>query len=529
MKLRHLEGLESSDTSVNFEGAPPNFPANLVRRVMHPDGRFTYAFMSAQLLELVDVKPEELDPPDGATFHWIHPDDREKFIRDLKDSARTLTPANMEFRVRARDGDLRWIKSSGNPQRLPDGTVIWDEIAIDFTETRAADRQMRAALEGAENANRAMANFLAAASHDLRQPLQAIRFHLAGYRNRLAQGTDDPVFSDVDRCVDVMEALLRSLLDISNLDSGMVAVRPKRVDLEAFMPSLLADLTPEAEAAGVSLWMDGAEGAVQTDPTLLDTVCRNLVHNAIKYTPSGGSVRVRARGGAVPRITIADTGVGIARKDRLRIFQPFIQVLPNQNASAKGLGLGLAIVERIISLLGGAISCRSSVGRGTVFSISLPHIEPTEAATANATAGATEAKAVTLEDQRIWVIENEPEVQSALSALITSWGAQVMIAGSRQELDALIRNNPFEGPDILLADYRLSEYETGLAAVEETRHAFGKHVPAIILTGETAAESLRILRATDNLVLSKPVKAGRLKAALRSCIKLMADAPAIDR
>ena len=520
MKLRRLEGLESPDTSVNFEGAPPDFPAKLVRRVLHPDGRFSYAFMSTPLLDLVDLKVEDLDPPGGATFHWVHPEDRPKFVESLRQSAETLTTLNMEFRVRAKDGDVRWIKSSGNPHRLADGTVIWDEIAIDFTEDRAENREIRAALEGAEYANRAMANFLAAASHDLRQPLQAIRFHLAGYRNRLNEGHQDPVFGDVDRCVDVMEALLRSLLDISNLDSGMVTVRRSTIPLEDFMLGLLADLMPEAADAKITLTLDGASGVIHTDRTLLDTVCRNLIHNAIKYTPRDGSVRVRAHGGPAPRITIADTGHGIERKDRERIFEPFVQVLRGHHDSGKGLGLGLAIVQRIVVLLGGSISVRSSIGRGTVFSISLPISAPDSAEAMPSADEQIAPSASSLVGREVWVIENDEEVQTALTSLISSWHASVRVVASRRELRTRIRDSGLQGPDVVVADYRLDGEETGLAAVEEMRRAFGKHIPAIILTGETASESLQALRATDALILSKPVKAGRLKAALRASLTL---------
>ncbi|MEO1293449.1 MAG: PAS domain-containing sensor histidine kinase, partial [Pseudomonadota bacterium] len=370
----------SSGPSFDKEGDGPepldsllrNLPGNIVRRVLHPDGRITYAFLSSGLRDTFDIEPGDITAQPDAGFEWIHPDDREGFRAALLHSAEALTPIDLENRVVGRDGAIRWVRSIATTRRLEDGRVIWDGIALDVTDKRRAEDEQKAALARAEAADDAKTKFLAAASHDLRQPLQAMRFLLSSLG---AAGTDAAraaVLGDLERCLDATDTLLAALLDISKLDAGLIVPSNEIIALRPTLEAIVNEVTPMAEAAGLRLELRCQDGAVRTDPALLTSICRNLLHNAIKFSPSGAWVTVRANAGSRPRISIADEGPGIPAAERSRVFEPFVQLSNVARDRSQGLGLGLAIVARSAALLGAQIRLRSCEGRGSVFLLRLP-------------------------------------------------------------------------------------------------------------------------------------------------------------
>ncbi|MDJ0895521.1 MAG: ATP-binding protein [Alphaproteobacteria bacterium] len=502
------------DSAIGLEKFVENLPGNLVQRTLHPDGRFTYSFISQGLKDTFGIEPADIVSQREADFGWIVEQDREPFRAALYESAKTLNTLDIENRVIGADGRIKWVRSIGKPRRLPDGAVVWDGIALDVTDKKQAESEMRAALHLAEQADAAKTKFLAAASHDLRQPLQAMRFHLAAMRE---SGAASEPIDNLDRCVDSMESLLSSLLDISKLDAGVVHPQIEPVALHALIERVAAEAQPMAEDAGSAIRVEGPEVTVGTDAALLGTVIRNLVQNAVKYG-GGGAIQVRLRpvtAGAV--LLVADRGIGMSPDDQSRVFEPFVQLGNVARDRSLGLGLGLAIVERITRLLGARLALKSRPGQGTVFRLAIPHsaIASGAAATPEPAPGPTAPGS--LEGRRIWVLEDDREVSTALGELIDQWGGTVETTTTTEELEALAE--AAEPPDAIIADFRLASPRTGGQALSGLRTRFGREIPGIILTGDTDPARLRDAEASGFQVLHKPVKPARLKALLRYLIE----------
>ncbi len=509
------KGPDSAESgAIGLEKFVENLPGNLVQRTLHPDGRFTYSFISQGLKDTFGIEPADIVSQRKADFAWIVEEDREPFRQALYESARTLATLDIENRVIGADGRIKWVRSIGKPRRLPDGAVVWDGIALDVTDKKQAESEMRAALHLAEQADAAKTKFLAAASHDLRQPLQAMRFHLAAMRE---SGAASEQIDNLDRCVDSMESLLSSLLDISKLDAGVVHPQIEAVAVRALAERVAAEASPMAEEAGSEIRIEGPEVAVGTDAALLGTVIRNLVQNAVKYG-GGNAIRVRLKPlaeGAV--LLVADRGPGMSRVDQDRIFEPFVQLGNVARDRSLGLGLGLAIVERIARLLGARLALKSRPGHGTVFRLAIPQRAITSGAAVTPEPATATVVPGSLKGRRIWVLEDDREVLTALGALIDQWGGAVERTATTEQLEALAERA--EPPDAIIADFRLASARTGGQALSGLRARFGRDIPGIILTGDTDPARLRDAEASGFQVLHKPVKPARLKALLRYLIE----------
>lgn len=500
---------ELPDAAPDLRTLIENLPGNIVRRVLHPDGRFTYAYLSRGLRETFRIDPEAITAQGDADFGWIAPEDRQAFRDALHASARRLTTLDVENRVIGADGAVRWVRSIARPRRQPDGTVVWDGVALDATEKRRAEAEMLAAVARAERADAAKSRFLAAASHDLRQPLQAMRFHLAALETQVATAAARRTLDDLSQCVDVMHGLLGSLLDVSRLDAGVVRPQPQPVALADLAGAVAREIAPEAAACDVALAVDcrGAV-AVDIDATLFGSVLRNLAQNAVKHGRRGGRARLRLRpyrGRLVA--TVADDGFGIDHADHARVFEPFAQFGEAARDRSRGLGLGLAIVERTVRLLDGMIRLRSAQGRGAVFRVSVPApvtSHPTVMSDNAAPSG------VSLAGRRILVLEDDTEVADALVGLLHRWGCE---AQAVSEPDAFRDAALASPPDAAIADIRLGGLETGLDALLAVR-SLQPTLAALLLTGETDPARLRSLVTAGVPVLHKPVQAARLRAAL---------------
>ncbi len=490
---------------VDLDVLVQNLPGNVVRRVRHPDGRYSYSFLSQGLKEIFGIDPDAITVREAVDFSWIPEEDRAAFVEALEASARDLSTLDLENRVASEDGQVRWVRSIGKPRRLADGTVIWDGLALDVTEKHAAEEALRAALLRAEEADAAKSKFLAAASHDLRQPLQAMRFYLSAVADapeRLPQH-----LGRLEACLDSMETLLSALLDISKLDAGVVTVRPQALELRSLLETLARETAPDA---GVAITVQGPRYPCVGDPTLLASVLRNLMDNAVKYG-DGKSVTVRIKPIASGCcILVADRGIGIAADQQDAIFEPFVQLGNVARDRSLGLGLGLAIAQRVTRLLDGRLSLRSRLRQGTVFLLTLPWPRQ-EAENAVEPRQFTPAQRP-LAGCRIWVLEDDKEVANSLVALLQLWGLKVDLAQGMQELDALVQASA--PPDVLIADYRLASRRTGAEAIAELRRQLGLSLPAILLTGESDPGHLDQARAGGYRLLHKPVKAARLRALL---------------
>jgi CheY-like chemotaxis protein len=395
--------------------------------------------------------------------------------------------------------------------------VVRDSFLIRYENERLLDALAREreevllARDRAEEADRAKSRFLAAASHDLRQPLHALSLFSAALSVRASDDATRELSSHMDTTLSALSLLLDSLLDISKLDAGAVQPEIKRVSVGPLMTRIAVDFRAIAQQKGLDVRVAPVDADVQTDPALLERILRNLVDNAVKYTRRGVIELAAERDDAAVRVSVRDTGPGIPPAERERIFEEFYQIGNPERDRAKGLGLGLAIVRRLARLLRAEIELKSDVGQGSTFIVSLP---PAAAVPTLAVErpDAEEATTGTLSDMHVLVIDDEPAVRIGMRALLESWGCRVMTCSHYAEAERLL--DEYGSPvDMIIADFRLREHENGIETVHRLRARVGE-VPALLLTGDTAPERLREAKLSGLPLLHKPVTADKLRLAM---------------
>jgi signal transduction histidine kinase/CheY-like chemotaxis protein len=370
----------------------------------------------------------------------------------------------------------------------------------------------RAAQQQAERANVAKSQFFAAASHDLRQPLHALGLFAASLRG----GTSDPQQAHrVDQIlssVDALESLFDELLDISKLDAGAVKVARSHFRVETLFARLAAVHAPAAARVGLELRFARTAAVVESDAVLLERLVGNLVSNAIRYTERGGVLVGCRRSGTAWAVEVWDTGVGIPGAERERVFDEFYQLNNPERDRRKGLGLGLATVKRIAAVLGHDVELRSRPGRGSVFRVLVP---AGEAARIPPSVAVPRAEAFdSLAGRVVAVVEDDAIVREGMRELLREWNCVVVDGASPAEvLRSLSR-----APDLIVADYRLREGRNGIQVVAEMRRALGADTPAVLISGDTAAEIFSAAQAAGLVLLQKPVQPARLRATLSRLI-----------
>ena len=354
--------------------------------------------------------------------------------------------------------------------------------------------------------------FFASASHDLRQPLHSLGLFGSAILARLASTPDEPLARNMMHCVDALEASFSSMLDVSKLDAGVVEVKAEPVALADIFRRLQVSLGQQAEAQGLALRFKPGCKWVYADADLLERMLGNLVHNALKFTQTGGvAVLARTRG---PRISVEvwDSGRGIEEKEVPRIFDEFYQVGNLERDRSKGLGMGLAIVRRIARLMNVQMQVQSRPGHGTVFRLLLP---PAVANAENALLEAREdSKAASLRlPLHVLVVDDEETVRTSTAAALRLYGLQVDVADSLLQARE-IAARPGHRLDALITDFRLRNEEDGIQVAAELRALLGWKLPVLLVTGDTAPERVRQARQSGLRVLYKPVRAHDLVEAL---------------
>lgn len=380
------------------------------------------------------------------------------------------------------------------------------ELAQQLQEEKSAAEEARMR---AEEANVAKSKFLAAASHDLRQPLHAVNLFVDALRHAPDQERANEVLAHLEASTQSLEELLNELLDISKLEAGLFKPEVRALDLQEILGGLERELRPVADEKGIELGFVATRLRVLSDPLMLGRILRNIITNAIRYTEQGAVlVGCRRMGGGVA-IAVYDTGPGIPPEYHQAIFREFYQLGNPERDRRKGLGLGLAIVDGLCRILGHSLTLRSIPGRGCAFFVQVP-IAPQEGA---APINPQEDCPADLRGCSILVIDDEPIICQAMDEVLGNWGCRVLAAESVREALALMDEEDFI-PDVIVADYRLREGRTGSEAISEIRKAVDRQIPALIVTGDTAPERLREASASGYLLLHKPVQPARLKIAL---------------
>lgn len=432
-----------------------------------------------------------------------------------------LAPATVPFAIWSvtRGGTLHWamalldvvFATAVALLGLEQGRSLARALQLRFENLDLAE-DLKLLKERAELANAAKTSFLAAASHDLRQPVHAVGMFVAALAGRKMDRASRRLTEQIVESVSAMNGLFNALLDVSQLDAGVVRPRAQVFPIQPLLERICRELGAEAEAKGLALRLANCSRHVATDPVLLEQIVRNLVSNAVRYTDTG-RVLVGCRRG--PRLTVGvwDTGPGIRPELQETVFQEFFQVGNPERDRTRGLGLGLAISRRIAGLIDCPIALRSTPGKGTCVTLSVPLAD----ASPEEERAAEIYLAPALGHGLIGVVDDEGAIQQGMHRLLASWGYDVVAAGSADEL---LQRLSGRTPQLLICDWRLRGEETGISAIRQVRAALAAIIPALLITGDTAPERLRQAHETGLLLLHKPVAGGRLRAAVANVMRV---------
>ena len=376
----------------------------------------------------------------------------------------------------------------------------------------AATAELAAQKSAAEMANAAKSHFLAAASHDLRQPMHAIGLYVEAMKPLLRGRQAAVTLEKLAASVTALEGLFNAILDVSKLDAGAVEPQWQIIPLREFLQELAASLYMDAAHKGLTLRVRACTENIHGDPQLLERIMRNLVSNALRYTEHGGILISARRRGDKVILQVRDTGVGISAADLPRIFDEFYQVHNPARDRSQGLGLGLSIVRRLALLMDYSLSVQSQPQRGTVFTLVVPLCENRRADTARQ----KPAVDFSLMEGRIAVVDDDAQVLDALRILLLSWGLDVTAAVSGDDLCRQLE----AVPDVLLTDWQLAQGETGRQVVEKLRAQFpGATIPVLVITGDISVDNQEVARLSALPALHKPVKPARLRAFLARMLR----------
>lgn len=400
------------------------------------------------------------------------------------------------------------------------GRVIADSIRLRYANEqligqkdeliglmRTAFQKAEEARSRAEEASRSKSQFLAAASHDLRQPLHALSLFTAVLNDVTEDSRVRQVGQSIERSVQSLDRLFGALLDLSKLDAGVVTPTLAECDLGEMLERLSAEYRGKAREKRLEYHSNCPALWIRTDPILLERIVRNLLENAIRFTKAG-HIRLQAgRLGHDVQIAVSDTGIGIPASEQTRVFEEFYQLHNPGRDRTEGLGLGLSIVRRLVDLLGYRMALASAPGEGTTFTIDLPGVAiGAPSATSRSSPPSPVESASELASLDVLVLDDDAEVREAMESMLERWGCRALVAAS---LDEAIELADAVRPACMLSDLRLAGGASGIDAISALRARLGP-LPAALITGDIAADKLLEVRSTGLPLLHKPVQAGKL-------------------
>ena len=476
------------------------------------DAALNIRFFTPATKALFNILPGDIGRP-LADLHSLAAD--EKLTEDARSVISRVAPMEREIEAGSGAHFCRRISPYHTHDNAVEGVVI---TFTDITDRKRAAKALEEAKLDADLANITKSRFLAAASHDLRQPLQSLAF-LQGLLAKSVQGDrEKELVKRLEQTLGAMSGMLNTLLDINQIEAGVVRPEVSVFSIGDLLRRLRDEFAYHAQAGGLELHVVASDVSVRSDPALLEQMIRNLVSNAIKYTPKGRIlVGCRRRKGLLS-VEIWDTGIGIAEEDQQAIFAEYHQVGNAARERSRGMGLGLSIVQRLGELLGHRVRVRSWPGKGSVFSIEVP-IPKTQAALRPQLEARIdhEPDAGLHRKGKVLVIEDDPEVRDLLVLLLRGEGHRVAVATEAAgALDFIARGGL--RPDVILADYNLPGGMTGLEVIAKIRERLHDRLPAIILTGDISTETLRLASAQDCIQLNKPVKLPELAKLIQNLL-----------
>ena len=441
----------------------------------------------------------------------VHPEDQPGLVSCLEGARPDQPSTSIAFRYRRPDDDGEvWLEkiaivqfdAAGKPARV-------NGLMTDVTERKRLDEELSLARKSAEKADRAKSGFLAAASHDLRQPLQTLKLLQAALEPHHPDGEARNLVAGIGQSLDTMTGILSSLLDVNRLESGNLRPSVSEFSLNEIFETLAGDFVAPVQERGLRLHIVRSKLIIRSDRHMLEVMVRNLLSNAVRYTDRGRILLGCRRAGDNVRIEVWDSGVGITEDELPHIFHEYYQ--GTDGARRGGFGLGLAIVKRLGEILDHSIEVRSIPGKGTRFFIELPR------GRSDITVPDTAPPVHPRNDAflgNVLAIEDEASVRMALRRLLKEKGVDATIVATTTEALTLVREHGLR-PDVLLCDYNLRGSPDGMETINRLRAALGRNVPAIVMTGDTRSETVDSISAQGVSVLIKPFLAEALLETLR--------------
>ncbi len=367
----------------------------------------------------------------------------------------------------------------------------------------------------AEGAVLAKNKFLAAASHDLRQPLHAMNLYSDALHSRLKNPFNIDIVGKISSSATALNDLLHDLLDISRLDASVVENRPQHVELKKIIKSIESEFSAHELESGVTFIFDvDDEQIAYIDPILFERVLRNLVSNAFKYTLEGHvKLSIKPVGSKI-KVSVIDTGIGIAKENINDIFSEFSQVDNPERDRNKGLGLGLSIVKRLCGILNIELNFESEFGKGTQVDLIIDQGDRALMPLV------TSSHVNNIEQLNVLCIDDERGVREGMELLLKSWQCRALIADSGHSALSIVRETNIK-IDFIISDLRLRENESGVEVIESVREELNETVPAIIVTGDTSVDRIELVRDADDIILvHKPIKPGELRKVVNDILSV---------
>ncbi len=387
------------------------------------------------------------------------------------------------------------------------GRAIERSLSLQFENVDLMER-LKEQKDIAESSNIAKSKFLAAASHDLRQPIHALGLFISALENHTKDDKSVTLVERIKQSVEAMSSLFHSLLNISKLDAGIVEVDLSHFQIRDVLQKIVAEYESSATEKGLVFVCQSEQHVVYSDPVLTERILRNLISNAIRYTHKGQITLSTLEKEGEVIVEVMDTGIGIPADQREHVFSEYHQLNNPERDREKGLGLGLAIVKRSADLLDLSVELDSIEGRGSSFRISLPKGDIGLIKQVQRVQTPWDLTGI-----HVVVIDDEADILRGMEEILNDWGCNTILAQSSQEAIDQLKTTDIV-PDLILSDYRLREHQTGADAIAQIYQCCNKEIPAILITGDTSADRLSEANASGYRLLHKPISPSQLRTSI---------------